>query len=207
MALSGLFLVLFLTQHFVINVMSVLAPEIFNDWSHFMGYNGLVQYILQPILIGGVVLHFVVGFVLQYQNHKARPISYVKYNGNANSTWVSRNMLITGAVVLAFIGLHMYDFWWHEMSYKYIDGTAPAPDRYHEETVAKFADIWRVVLYVIAFILLAMHLFHGFKSSFQSMGVANKYQRSIRRITEIWAIAIPAGFIFIAIYHHFNQLS
>ena len=44
MALSGLFLVLFLGQHFTINITSVIAPDTFNEWSHFMGYNPLVQY-------------------------------------------------------------------------------------------------------------------------------------------------------------------
>jgi len=57
MALSGLFLVFFLTQHFVINSTAVLAPDLFNTWSHFMGTNGLVQYGLQPVLIFGVVFH------------------------------------------------------------------------------------------------------------------------------------------------------
>ena len=76
MALSGLFLVVFLTQHFVINITSVLAPGIFNQWSHFMGTNGLVQGVLQPILIFGVVFHFVMGFVLEIQNRRARTVQY-----------------------------------------------------------------------------------------------------------------------------------
>jgi succinate dehydrogenase / fumarate reductase cytochrome b subunit len=64
MALSGLFLVFFLGQHFVINLTSVLDPDTFNSWSHFMGNNGLVQFALQPVLIFGVVFHFVMGFIL-----------------------------------------------------------------------------------------------------------------------------------------------
>jgi len=72
MALSGLFLVLFLGQHFVINLTSVIAPETFNVWSHFMGYNPLVQYLLQPILIAGILVHFIMGFVLELQNRAAR---------------------------------------------------------------------------------------------------------------------------------------
>ena len=87
MALSGLFLVVFLLQHFTINLSSVLAPDTFNSWSHFMGYNPLVQFVLQPILILGVIVHFVMGFVLESQNRKARGGSYVKFNGNANSLW------------------------------------------------------------------------------------------------------------------------
>ncbi len=208
MALSGLFLVVFLTQHFVINITSVIAPDTFNEWSHFMGYNGLVQYVAQPILIAGVIIHFVMGFVLDYQNRSARPIKYAKFSGNANSTWVSRNMIISGAVVLAFLGLHMYDFWAHEMAYKYIENKPEDPTRYMPELKEKFVDGWRVAIYVASFILLSLHLWHGFNSSFQSMGVKSvKKGDSLRKVTYAWAVLIPAGFIFIALYHYFNHIS
>ena len=66
MALSGLFLISFLSLHFAINLASVFSEEIYNQWSHFMGYNGLVQFVLQPVLIAGVIVHFVMGFVLDF---------------------------------------------------------------------------------------------------------------------------------------------
>lgn len=208
MALSGLFLVFFLGQHFVINITSVIAPDTFNSWSHFMGYNPLVQYILQPILIAGVIVHFVLGFVLELQNRAARgAVKYASYKGSENASWLSRNMIISGLVVLAFIGLHMYDFWVHEMAYKYIEVKPEDPTRYYEETVHKFEPVWRTVLYVISFGLLALHLLHGFASSFQTMGVNNKYSAAIKSFTKIYAIAIPLGFVFIALYHHFNPIT
>mgnify|MGYP006170315653 CR=1 FL=1 len=64
MALSGLFLMLFLAQHFFINMTSVFSADVFNSISHFMGTNPLVQFVIQPILIVGVVFHFIMGFVL-----------------------------------------------------------------------------------------------------------------------------------------------
>ena len=184
MALSGLFLVFFLGQHFVINVTSVIAPDTFNSWSHFMGYNGLVQFILQPILIAGVIVHFVMGIVLELQNRAARGIRYAKFKGGANSSWMSRNMIITGLVVLAFLGLHFYDFWIQEMDYKYISGNPEDPTRYLEETVHKFEPFWRTALYVLSFILLALHLWHGFASSFQSARNPVVYQ-NIRHCNSI----------------------
>ncbi|MBC6997477.1 MULTISPECIES: succinate dehydrogenase cytochrome b subunit [Bacteroidota] len=207
MALSGLFLVFFLAQHFTINITSVIAPDTFNEWSHFMGYNGLVQFVLQPILIAGVIVHFVMGIALEIKNNNARAIKYNKYNGSANASWMSRNMIITGLVVLAFLGLHFYDFWVHEMSYKYIAGNPEDPTRYYEETVEKFEPFWRTVIYVISFVLLALHLWHGFASSFQSMGVNNKYKSAIQTFTKVYAIVIPLGFIFIALYHHLNPIT
>ena len=207
MALSGLFLVVFLTQHFVINFTSVIAPETFNSWSHFMGYNPLVQYLLQPILIAGVIIHFVMGFALEIQNKKARNIGYAKFKGSANASWVSRNMIYSGLVVLAFLALHFYDFWVPEMVYKYVEANPEMPTRYHEETVHKFEPFWRTILYVVSFALLSLHLWHGFSSSFQTMGVNNRYSEGIKTFTKIFSVAIPLGFVFIALYHHLNPLT
>lgn len=207
MALSGLFLVLFLAQHFTINLTSVIAPDTFNSWSHFMGTNGLVQGVLQPVLIFGVVFHFIMGFVLEIKNRNARAVKYKSFKGNANSSWASRNMIISGIVVLAFLGLHFYDFWVPEIVHKYIESHPEDPTRYYAETVHKFESPVRIGLYVVAFILLALHLWHGFASSFQSVGFNNKYSRALKGVTKAFAILIPLGFIFIALYHHFNQIA
>lgn len=204
MALSGLFLVVFLGQHFTINLTSVFSRSVFNELSHFMGTNPLVQFILQPILILGVVFHFVMGFVLELQNRAARNSKYSTYKGSANANWMSRNMILSGAVVLSFLGLHFYDFWLPEMNYKYIEVLPEDPNRYYEELVHKFVSPVRVGLYTLSFVFLALHLLHGFGSSFQSMGLNNKYTPAIKTFTKIYAIAIPVGFVFIALFHHLN---
>jgi len=147
------------------------------------------------------------GIALEIQNNRARSVKYAKYKGSANASWVSRNMIITGLVVLAFLGLHMYDFWIHEMAYKYIEANPENPTRYYAETVAKFEPLLRTVIYIVSFGLLALHLLHGFASSFQSMGVNNKYTPAITTFTKIYAIGIPLGFAFIAIYHHLNPIT
>jgi succinate dehydrogenase / fumarate reductase cytochrome b subunit len=204
MALSGLFLILFLGQHFTINITSVFSEKIFNFLSHFMGNNPVVQFILQPVLILGVVFHFVMGFVLEIKNTKSRSVKYQSYKGSANASWVSRNMIISGIVVLSFLGLHFYDFWVPEINYKYIEFLPQDPDRYYGELVHKFQSPVRVAIYALSFVFLSLHLFHGFSSSFQSMGLNNKYTRGIKLFTVAFSLVIPAGFIFIAIFHHLN---
>ena len=210
MALSALFLMIFLLQHFLINITSTFSEEIFNDLSHFMGTNPLVQFALQPVLIFGVVFHFVMGFVLEVKNRSARSVPYAKNNGAANSTWMSRNMILSGVVILAFMGLHFYDFWIPELNIKYIQGdmsgTLPNGDyRYFEELVHKFADPIRVGIYCVSFVLLSLHLLHGFQSAFQSIGARHsKYTPTIEKLGKIYAIAIPLGFVFIALFHHLN---
>ena len=204
MALSGLFLILFLGQHFTINITSVFSQTTFNFISHFMGNNPIVQFILQPILIFGVVFHFVMGFILQIKNSRSRSVKYVSFKGSANASWVSRNMIITGIVVLSFLGLHFYDFWVPEMKYKYVEILPLDPDRYYGELVHKFHNPVRVGIYVLSFAFLALHLYHGFASSFQSVGLNNKYTRGMKLFTVAFSVVIPVGFIFVAIFHHLN---
>lgn len=214
MALSAFFLMIFLVQHFAINSLSVCSSETFNEVSHFMGTNWLIQYVMQPILLIGVLFHFIMGFVLEIRNKGARKISYVKNNGNANSTWMSRNMIYSGLFILIFLVIHFLDFWFPEINTKYIQGdtsglidpnNAESGLRYFEELQHKFVPVWRVALYCLGFVFLSLHLLHGFNSAFQSVGANNKYTKGLRGFGKAYAILIPLGFIVIALFHHFNQ--
>ena len=211
MALSAFFLMFFILQHFAINVLSVFNPDAFNEVSHFMGTNPLVQFVLQPILIFGVVFHFVIGFVLEFKNRASRSVSYAVNNGNANSTWMSRNMIYSGGFILVFLVIHFIDFWIPELNVKYLVGDtsgllADGSDyRYFEELQHKFVPLWRVILYCIGFIFLALHLLHGFNSAFQSIGGNNKYTNSLKNVGKAYAVLIPLGFIVIALFHFFNN--
>nr|BFF36158.1 succinate dehydrogenase cytochrome b subunit [Tenacibaculum mesophilum] len=206
----------FLLQHFAINITSIFPDNgaTFNKLSHFMGTNGLVQYVMQPILIFGVVFHFVMGFILEMKNNSARKVSYAKNNGAANSTWMSRNMIYSGAAILAFIVLHFIDFWFPEINTKFIQGdmsglidpyNSESGLRYFEELQHKFVNPLRVGAYVIAFVFLALHLLHGFNSAFQSVGANNKYTKGLKTFGKLYAILIPLGFVIIALFHHFNH--
>lgn len=214
MALSAFFLMVFILQHFTINFLSIVNPDTFNEVSHFMGTFWVIQYLLQPVLIFGVVFHFVMGFVLEIKNNRARQVSYAKNNGAANSTWMSRNMIWSGGFILIFLIIHFIDFWIPEINTKYIVGdmsglvdpnVADSGYRYYEELVHKFVPVWRVALYCLGFVFLALHLLHGFDSAFQSVGANNKYTKGLKGFGKVYAIGIPLGFIFIALFHHFSH--
>jgi succinate dehydrogenase / fumarate reductase cytochrome b subunit len=211
MALSAFFLMIFLLQHFAINIISVFSADLFNEVSQFMGTNWVVQFVFQPILIFGVVFHFVMGFVLEIKNKSARKIAYVKNNGAANSSWMSRNMIWSGLAILVFIVLHFIDFWFPEINTKYIHGDLSGMHngelRYFHELQEKFLSPARVIAYIVAFVFLSLHLLHGFSSAFQSMGVTAGRKKTLRTIGKAYAIIIPLGFIFIALYHHLNHQS
>jgi len=210
MALSGFFLLFFLAQHFVINLLSVVSEDTFNEVSHFMGTNSLVQFVLQPVLLFGVLFHLGMGMYLESKNRAARPIKYAMDKPSENSNWMSRNMIITGIMIMLFLGLHFIDFWFPEINIKYIKGDMSGLHdgeyRYWEELHHKFHDIWRVIIYCISFVFLGLHLAHGFQSAFQSAGFNhNKYTPLIKKLGILYAILIPLGFIFIALFHYFTQ--
>ena len=206
MALSAFFLMFFLIIHLAVNITSLFSEDVFNELSHFMGTNPLIQFALQPVLIFGVVFHFVMGFILELKNKKANGVSYAKNNGAANSTWMSRNMIYSGLAILAFIVLHFIDFWIPELNTKYIVGDMSGLHlgefRYFHELVEKFQNPVRVAAYVIAFILLGLHLAHGFTSAFQSMGVTASRKKTLQTFGKAYSIIIPLGFIIIAVFHH-----
>ena len=205
MALSGFFLMIFLIQHLIINLLSVISQDSFNEVSHFMGTNPAVQFVLQPVLIFGVVFHLIMGIYLELKNKKARPIRYAVDKPSTNSSWVSRNMVITGLMIFLFLGLHFYDFWIPEIKDKFIDGIWEDTTKYFPHLQHKFQDLWRVVIYCVSFVFLSLHLLHGFQSSFQSAGFnSSKYTPTIKKLSNIYAISIPLGFIFIALFHYIS---
>jgi succinate dehydrogenase / fumarate reductase cytochrome b subunit len=206
MALSAMFLLVFLLIHLSVNLLSIFSEDAFNTASHFMGYNPLIQFVMQPVLVAGVIFHFVMGFVLEMKNKNARPVKYAVANNSGNSSWSSRNMIISGAVILAFLGVHMYDFWMHEMNYKYVEALSINETRYWEELHAKFQLLWRVIFYAVSFVLLGLHLSHGFQSSFQSIGARHpKYLKCVNTLGTWYSILIPLGFIVVAVFHFVTQ--
>ncbi len=204
MALSAMFLLIFLILHLVTNFLSVISADAFNEASHFMGKNPLVQFLMQPVLLFAVLFHFIMGFVLEIKNNKARPVKYAVNGSSANSSWMSRNMIISGAFILVFLAIHLLDFWVPTISKNYLG--APSHGTEFDHLKSQFSELWRVIAYIVAFILLGLHLAHGFQSSFQSIGARHpQYTPVIKTLGNWYSVLIPAGFIFIALFHFLNN--
>ena len=124
-------------------MLSVISPDMFNSVSHFFGYNPVIQFALQPVLIFAVVFHFIMGFYLELKNNKAREVKYAANSASENSSWISRNMVYSGLVILAFLALHFADFWIPEMEYKYVAAEAQDATRYHHEWWKSFKALLR----------------------------------------------------------------
>jgi succinate dehydrogenase / fumarate reductase, cytochrome b subunit len=111
MALTGLFLCLFLAGHLAGNLQLIFSDALhFNQYALFMTSNPAVK-ILSYLTYISILFHAVDGILLTIQNIKARPIGYAKTNPSANSSFSSRNMAVLGSIILVFIVTHMISFW------------------------------------------------------------------------------------------------
>lgn len=114
MALTGLFLCLFLVGHLIGNLQLLSSSENavlhFNQYALFMTTNPAIK-LLSYLTYISIIFHAIDGILLTVQNKKARPVSYVMNNPSKNTIWASRNMAVLGTVILVFIVTHMVTFW------------------------------------------------------------------------------------------------
>ncbi len=217
MSLSGLFLILFLLIHLTINSFLLLdgvfgfeEGQMFNAGAHFMGTFPLIK-IVEPILGLGFLIHIVYSLILSFQNMKARgSAKYASGSKTQDVEWTSKNMLPLGIALLAFLAVHLVNFW---LKIKFGIGGHPAEAEFpylgtgmvHGEDAyalvnAAFGNILLVLCYVVGSIALAFHLSHGFWSSFQTIGWNNQiWMQRLKVIGNIIAWVIGLGFAVIAV--------
>ncbi|OIP04158.1 MAG: succinate dehydrogenase [Flavobacteriales bacterium CG_4_10_14_0_2_um_filter_32_8] len=203
MSLSGLFLITFIVIHLLINAFSLGlcwdGRALFNAGSHFMATNPFIQ-IMQYVLALGFIIHIIMGIRLTIQNNAARSVKYTHNNPGANSSFSSRSMIITGILILLFLVLHIKDFF-IEIKFNELGGL---PSDY-DLLLAVFSQPLFVGLYVFAFIVLGIHLNHGFQSAFQTLGLNHKkYNPIIKGASVLFCIVVAVGFSSIALFHFFN---
>jgi succinate dehydrogenase / fumarate reductase, cytochrome b subunit len=206
MAVTGLFLITFLLEHLLSNFLLLSSTgELFNGYAEFMGSNIFIKA-AEYVLFAGFIVHITYAAIITYQNKKARPKGYSYNNPSENSTWFSRNMGLTGLVVLAFLLLHLQSFFFpHKLPQLSVTGEAHT-DLY-TDAYAKFASIPYTAFYVFAMLLLCFHLMHGFQSSFQTLGARHpKYTPLIKGLGTGFAILVPLGFALIPLIICIKQL-
>jgi succinate dehydrogenase / fumarate reductase, cytochrome b subunit len=205
MAFSGLFLMLFLVVHLLGNLQLLHDDEgvAFNTYAYFMTHNPLIFFIsiTNYILI---LLHAFMGISLWLQNRAARGNTRYAVNYSRGSETSSRNMAWYGIVIFIFILLHMWQFWFQMKIGAVPEVTVEAykfPIKNLYVPVAEaFSNIGYVLFYVICMVVIGFHLWHGFWSSFQTLGINHKkYTSLIKALGYIYAIGVPLGFAYIPI--------
>lgn len=200
MALTGLFLCLFLVGHLAGNLQLIFGTqEDFNGYAKFMTSNPAVK-LLSYLTYFSILFHAVDGIILARQNRAARPVKYVKENAAANASWASRSMALLGIVTLVFIIIHMKSFWF-EMHWGEIGNDSEGQRDLWTVTVTAFKQLWYVAFYVVAMVALGFHLSHGFQSAFQSLGLRyGKYKDGMIKAGTWFSILVCGLFAIIPVY-------
>lgn len=208
MSLTGLFLISFLTVHLIGNLAIFKADNglSFNAYAAFMSTNPLISTV-SYLLYAGILLHVIVAFILYFSNSSARPVKYKNQKAGENSSWASRSMTLLGILILAFLFMHLKDFWWQ---YKYGGGYEFTLDAngnrdIYALVIQQFNTTASLVLYLIGLAALFLHLKHGFQSAFQTLGLEDqKYTPAIKAIGLVYSIIVPIGFAVMPIYVYFS---
>lgn len=203
MALTGLYLIAFLTVHMAGNLQLFLPEAIgrpsFNAYSEVLTSNPFIK-VAGWLTYLSVVVHVVVSGVLTRRNNAARATSYEVEQRGASSPWYSRSMGWLGIATLAFVVLHMRGFWYryHWGPVGYDEGGRK--DLY-QVVVTTFGEPWLVVVYVASMVLLGFHLQHGFASSLRSVGLYGAGFGSLAQRTSRWVAWVIAGpFVAMPLY-------
>jgi succinate dehydrogenase / fumarate reductase cytochrome b subunit len=208
MSVTGLFLLLFVTFHVLMNAVALISPRGYNLVCEFLGANWYAL-IATVILAAGFVFHIIYAFWLTLQNRKARGNDRYAVTTRPKSVeWASQNMLVLGIVVVAFLIVHLVQFWakmqlvevMHQVGCETeAAAVVYAADGMHHIANA-FSQIWTLPVYVIGLIALWFHMTHGFWSAFQSIGVSNnKWIPRFKTLGNWWSTIVVALFIIQAI--------
>ncbi len=217
MAATGLFLCLFLVGHLAGNLQLFTASadggRQFNEYAKFMTTFPAVK-VLSYLTYFSVLFHLVDGIVLSLQNRRARPVRYAMERPSTTAGWSSRNMMLLGTIVLVFLVTHMQNFWWQmhfgEVVMLDYDGEA-VKDLY--TVVAAFLNpemnSWAlpaIGLYLLGQFALGFHLWHGFSSGFQSVGLRHpRYTAIISGVGKAFSVVVPVLFSSIVVVMYITQ--
>lgn len=194
MALAGLFLILFLPVHLTINLMLLKHdPGPFNEAAHFMATFPVIR-IIEVVLFTAIIVHLSWGIYIQIQNWRARPVHYAKGN-KAETSFFSRFMIWTGAIILTFMVLHFFNFFFIRLGW--IEGN---PDDFYSVAHSLFKVPAYDYIYLACFSLLGLHLYHAFSSAFQTLGLNHRIWTPVIKVAALlYSIMIPLGFAMIPI--------
>ena len=211
MSLTGIFLMLFLVIHLIGNFQLLKddGGEAFNTYAFFMTHNMLIK-IISYSLYAFILWHAVQGIRLWLNNRAARGNVRYAVNHTRSSERSARNMAWFGIVIFIFIVLHMIQFW---LQMKLgvlppVDVAAydhPVTNLYLPVKEA-FQNGGYVLVYVVSMVVIGLHLWHGFWSAFQTLGMNHpRYNGLIKTVGYTYAVGVSAGFALIPLWIYFSK--
>lgn len=187
MAVTGFILFGFVIGHMIGNLQVFQGPEKLNHYAEFLQGLGKLLWLVRLVLLAAVVLHIVAAIQLTLQKMEARPQGYVKKATIATS-YAARTMIWSGPIVGAFIVYHLLHFTIGSAHPDFNRG-----DVYHN-VITGFQNPAVSMFYMVANILLAIHLYHGVWSMFQTLGANHpKYTPLLRNASKAFGFAVGIG--------------
>lgn len=211
MSITGIFLVLFLTFHSLMNVVVLFSPEGYNAVAAALGANWYALVGTAVLAIGSIV-HMVYALWLTLQNRKARGnIRYDVTTRQEGVSWSSKNMLVLGFIILGFLVLHMFQFWAKMQLVEVMHGHDAVNLGYHDPTDGAyfidqlFSQKLYSVLYIVWLVALWFHLTHGIWSALHTLGLNNKnWMPRVKAFSNVYATIVILIFLSIPIAYLFG---
>jgi len=200
MGASGLLLLAFLVVHVSGNLILFAGREPFNEYSHKLISNPLI-YVAEIGLLVLFAAHFASGILVTLSNRAARPVGYVVKRGAggvSHKSLASTSMILSGLLLLAFVPLHLWTF---KYGPQYSSPVDPAVRDLHRLVLEEFHEPLEVMWYVGAMLVIGLHLWHGFGSGFESLGVT--HWPALRHLGQALAVVITVGFLIVPIAVYF----
>lgn len=174
MAVSGVLLMLFVLGHMLGNLQIFLGPEQLNSYAAHLQGLGPLLWLIRLFLLAVLAAHVLAAIKVWRDSAAARPIPY-SHPGSVQTTFAARTMLLSGALVLAFLIWHLVHFTVVNdpalAALKHPEGAEPHHPDVYAMVVAGFSHGGVSLLYILAQILLGLHLSHGAASLFQTLGL------------------------------------
>jgi succinate dehydrogenase / fumarate reductase cytochrome b subunit len=197
MAITGLLLCLFLVAHLGGNLLLYVGPQAYNSYAHGLHSQEWLVKIAEVILLILFVTHIYLAVRTTQENRSARNHSYLVKHSKLDAaphttSWPMHPeawMFWSGAIVLGFLLLHLSEFTW-EIRLRGQPGEEP-----FDKAVRILRDNVTSVVYLVGTLILGVHLWHGFASAFQSLGVSHpRYKNAIKWAGVVFAGVIGLGF-------------
>ncbi len=207
MSLTGIFLITFLVVHLSGNLLLLFddGGRQFNLYAKFMTTNPFIKT-TSYFLYAGILLHAIQGWLIWRKNRKSRGKQKyaVKVTRATNTnSFTARTMGWLGTIIFVFLLIHLYQFWF-KMKMGWIplvnyDGVEVK--NLYATVEAAYSSIGFVIFYILCMVVIAMHLWHGFQSAFQTLGINHrKFGGLIKFLGKAYSVLIPAGFAFIPVW-------
>lgn len=199
MAVTGIVLLLFVLGHMAGNLQVFLGPEAMNSYAEFLHQfgHGLALWVVRAVLLACLVLHVASAAYVVRVSKAARPVAYAVKKDVATD-FAARTMWMTGLIVLAFVVYHLLHFTIDPLGHYHDFVDAEGRHDVHRMVVTAFQNLPTVAVYVVAQVLLAMHISHGGSSLFQTLGWRTPCNaRWVDRIGPTLAAIVLVGNLFI----------